>query len=71
MTPVLSALGIDADGESSLDFEAQFPTGLRGTPPQTISSTSRAPIQRKRDSEGIYVYRIEYLGDNSSSTWSG
>ena len=33
MTPVLSALGIDAEGESSLDFEAQFPTGLRGTPP--------------------------------------
>ncbi len=33
MTPVLSALDIDAGGENSLDFEARFPTGLRGTPP--------------------------------------
>ena len=31
--PLLSALGIDADDIESLDFEAQFPTGLLGTPP--------------------------------------
>ena len=32
-TPLLWALGIDADSAKSLDFEAQFPTGLGGTPP--------------------------------------
>ena len=31
--PILSALGVDPVGEASLDFEAQFPTGLKGTPP--------------------------------------
>ena len=31
--PLLSALGVDADGVESLDFEAPFATGLRGTPP--------------------------------------
>ena len=33
MTPFLPALGIEPDGEMSLDFEVQFHTGLRGTPP--------------------------------------
>ena len=32
-TPLLRALDIDADSVRSLDFEAQFPTGLGGTPP--------------------------------------
>ena len=32
-TPILSALGIDSEGGHSLDFEAQFYTGLGGTPP--------------------------------------
>ena len=32
-TLLLCALGIDADSVKSLDFEAQFPTGLGGTPP--------------------------------------
>ena len=32
-TPLLRALGIDADGAKSLDFEAKFPTGLLGTAP--------------------------------------
>ena len=31
--PLLSALGVDASEAASLDFEAQFPTGLLGTPP--------------------------------------
>ena len=31
--PLLSALGVDADGVESLDFEAPFATGLSGTPP--------------------------------------
>ena len=31
--PMLSALGIDPKGGTLLDFEAQFPTGLPGTPP--------------------------------------
>ena len=31
--PLTSALGMDLEGGSSLDFEAQFPTGLGGTPP--------------------------------------
>ena len=31
--PLLPALGIDADDIQSLAFEAQFPTGLVGTPP--------------------------------------
>ena len=31
--PLLSALGIDAHDIQSLDFEAQFPTDLRGKPP--------------------------------------
>ena len=32
-TPILSALGINPEGEHSLDFEGRFPTGLGGTPP--------------------------------------
>ena len=32
-TPLILALGIDPEDGCSLDFEAQFPTGLRGTPP--------------------------------------
>ena len=32
-TSILSALGVDPDAGYSLDFEAQFPTGLGGTPP--------------------------------------
>ncbi len=32
-TSVLSALGVGPDAGYSLDFEAQFPTGLGGTPP--------------------------------------
>ena len=32
-TPILSALGIDPEDGHSLDFEAQFHTGLGGTPP--------------------------------------
>ena len=32
-TPLLRALGIDAVSAKSLDFEAQFPTGLGGKPP--------------------------------------
>ena len=32
-TSILSALGIDPEAGYSLDFEAQFPTGLAGTPP--------------------------------------
>ena len=31
--PLLSALGMDADGAETLDFEKRFPTGLRGTSP--------------------------------------
>ena len=31
--PLLSALGVDASEAASLDFEAQSPTGLLGTPP--------------------------------------
>lgn len=31
--PLLSGLGVDADGAESLNFEERFPTGLRGTPP--------------------------------------
>ena len=31
--PLLSALGVDGDSAVSLNFEAQFPTGLGGTPP--------------------------------------
>jgi len=32
--PLLSALGVEGDGPAvQLDFEAQFPTGLGGTPP--------------------------------------
>ena len=31
--PLLSALGVDDDSAVSLNFEAQFPTGLGGTPP--------------------------------------
>ena len=33
MAPLLSALGVEADGAGSLEFEARFPTGLGGTPP--------------------------------------
>ena len=45
--PLLSALGIDADGIQSLDFEARFPTGLGRIPPHldlAISLESGAVI---------------------------
>ena len=32
-TPLLAALGIDSTGGETLDFEAQYPTVLKGTPP--------------------------------------
>ena len=40
-TLLLCALGIDADSVKSLDFEAQFPTGLGGTPPHLDVAITR------------------------------
>ena len=56
--PLLAALGIDADDIQSLDFEAQFRTGLGGTPPHldlAITLDSGAVI-------GIESKFTEYLG---------
>ncbi len=51
-TPLLWALGIDANNAKSLDFEAKFPTGLGGTPPHldvaiTLSSCHAIAIECK------------------------
>ncbi len=51
-TPLLSALGIDANCAESLEFEAQFPTGLKGTPPHldvaiTLSSGAVVAVESK------------------------
>ena len=40
--PILLALGIDPEGGASLDFEARFPTGLKGTPPHLDVSITRS-----------------------------
>ena len=41
LKPLTSALGIDCVGEAILDFEAQFETGLSGTPPHLDVSITR------------------------------
>ena len=64
--PLLSALGIDADDIQSLAFEAQFPTGLVGTPPHldvAIILESGAVI-------GIESKFTEYLGRSTKGKGS-
>ena len=77
--PLLSALGIDADDIQSLDFEAQFPTGLGGTPPHldlaiTLGSGAVIGIESKfteyldRSTQGRGSFRPSYF-PTSEGLW--
>ena len=70
--PLLSALGINSAGAVSLDFEAQFPTGLQGTPPHlevaiTFSSGAVVAVEAKfteplqRSTAGKSEFRPSYF----------
>ena len=78
--PLLSALGIDADDIQSLDFEAQFPTGLGGTPPHldlaiTLGSGAVIGIESKfteyldRSTQGRGSFRPSYF-PTSEGLWA-
>ena len=78
--PILSALGIDPKGETSLDFEAQFPTGLAGTPPHldvamTLSTGGGVGIEAKytehlkRSTRGKSDFKTAYF-PKSGELWN-
>ena len=78
--PLLSALGIDADDIQSLDFEAQFPTGLGGTPPHldvaiTLESGAVIGIESKfteylsRSTKGKGSFQPSYF-QTSEGLWA-
>ena len=78
--PLLSALGIDADDIQSLDFEAQFSTGLRGTPPHldlaiTLESGAVIGIESKfteylsRSTKGKGIFQPSYF-QTSEGLWA-
>ena len=80
-TPILSALGVDPDEGSALDFEAQFRTGLGSTPPHldvaiTQSSSFVVAIEGKftehlkRSTRGKSKFTASYF-PKSGGLWTG
>ena len=80
-TPLLSAFGIDSDSGGSLDFEAQFHMGLRGTPPHldvalTLSTGFIVAIEGKftehlkRSTRGRSNFTVSYF-PKSGGLWTG
>ena len=78
--PLLSALEIDADDIQSLDFEAQFPTSLGGTPPHldiaitldsgaVIGIESKFTEYRDRSTQGRGRFRPSYF-QTSEGLWA-
>ena len=80
-TPVLLALGIDPEDGTSLDFEAQFHTGLGGTPPHldvaithdtgcVIAVESKFTEHLKRSTAGKSNFTTSYFA-KSTGRWIG
>ena len=80
-TPVLSALGIDPEDGASLDFEAQFDTGLVGTPPHldvaithdtgfVVAAESKFTEHLKRSTRGKSNFTMAYF-PKSTGRWIG
>ncbi len=80
-TSILSALGVDPDEGNALDFEAQFRTGLGGTPPHldvaiTQSSGFVVGIEGKftehlkRSTRGKSKFTVSYF-PKSGGLWTG
>ena len=78
-TPVLSALGIDPEDGASLDFEAQFRTGLGGTPPHldvaithdtgfVVAVEGKFTEHLKRSTEGKSSFTMAYF-PKSTGRW--
>ncbi len=78
-TTVLSALGIDPEDGASLDFEAQFHTGLGGTPPHldvaithdtgcVIAVESKFTEHLKRSTTGKSNFTTSYF-PKSTGRW--
>ncbi len=78
--PLLAALGVDADGAESLDFEARFPTGLGGTPPHldvaiglgsglVIAVESKFTEHLTRSTEGKSKFASSYFR-SSDGLWT-
>ena len=79
--PLLSALGIDLEGANSLDFEAQFHTGLGGNPPHldvaiTYSTGSVVAVESKftehlkRSTTGKSSFTMAYF-PKATGRWTG
>ncbi len=80
-TPLLSALGIDTEDGCSLCFEAQFPTGLGGTPPHldvaitcstgfVVGVEAKFTEYLKRSTRGKSHFKPAYFPE-SSGLWGG
>ena len=80
-TPILSALGIDSEGGDSLDFEAQFHTGLVDTPPHldvaithdtgfVVAAESKFTEHLKRSTRGKSNFTTAYF-PKSTGRWTG
>ena len=80
-TPILSALGIDSEGGDSLDFEAQFHTGLGGTPPHldvaitystgfVVGVEGKFTEHLKRSTRGKSNFTTAYF-PKSTGRWTG
>ena len=78
-SPIVSALGIASDAENVLDFEAQFPTGLGGTPPHldiaitrntgfVVAIEGKFTEHLKRSTRGKSRFKKSYFPD-SGSLW--
>ena len=79
-TPILSALGIGPEDGTSLDFEAQFPTGLGGTPPHldvaithstnfVVAVEAKFTEHMKRSTRGKSNFTMAYF-PKSSGLWT-
>ena len=80
-TPLLAALGIGPETGDALDFEAQFPTGLGGTPPHldlaiTLSTGFVVAVEGKftehlkRSTRGKSDFRPSYFPE-FGGLWAG
>ena len=78
--PLLSTLGMDCVGEVIVDFEAQFDTGLSGTPPHldvsitkcgsfVVAIESKFTEHMKRATRGKSEFRISYFPE-SHELWA-
>ena len=78
-TPILSAMGVEPAARTSLDFEAQFPTGLGGIPPHVdvaithstsfvVGVEAKFTEHLKRSTRGKSDFKASYFPD-SEALW--